>query len=170
MIVPAGARAATTSTPGAAGQTIVSLTFDDGTASQYWALNQLSSRNMTGTFYVNSARLGTSDYYMTWKQVHDLSNAGNEIGGHTADHYDLPNSDPAEAQRQVCDDRANLLSQGFAPTDFAYPYGNFNSSTEQMVASCGYNSARTSLVAPETNPPGDPYALRTGASSSSLAA
>ncbi|MEA2212401.1 MAG: hypothetical protein QOF83_2349, partial [Solirubrobacteraceae bacterium] len=161
--LPATAAAAT-------GQTIVSLTFDDGTASQYWALAQLQAHNMTGTFYINSARTGTSDYYMNWTQIHDLYKAGNEIGGHTADHVDLPNTDPAEAQRQVCDDRSNLLSQGYAPTDFAYPYGDYNSSIEQMVASCGYNSARTSVLAPETNPPADPYAIRSGASSSTLAA
>ncbi|MEA2210772.1 MAG: hypothetical protein QOF83_720, partial [Solirubrobacteraceae bacterium] len=65
-----------------AANTVVSLTFDDGTASQYWALSQLSSHNMNGTFYVNSSRVGTSgNYYMSWSQIHDLSRAGNEIGG-----------------------------------------------------------------------------------------
>src|SRR6266568_2483818 len=161
---PPSARAAT----GHPGQTIVSLTFDDGSASEYWALAQLQQYNMLGTFYINSARAGTSGYYMTWSQIHDLYNAGNEIGGHTAMHVNLPQNDPVEARRQICDDRLNLLNQGFQPTDLAYPYGAYNANIEQMAAACGYNSARTTVPGAETVPPQDPYAIRQGASSSKL--
>ena len=52
--------------------TVVSLTFDDGTDTQYWALGQLQAHGMTGTFYVNSSKIG-EDGYMTWSQLHDLS-------------------------------------------------------------------------------------------------
>jgi len=152
----------------ATGQTIVSLTFDDGSASEYWALGQLQQNNMLGTFYINSARVGTSSYYMTWSQIHDLYNAGNEIGGHTAMHVNLPQTDPVEAQRQICDDRVNLLNQGFRPTDMAYPFGAFNSSVEQMVAACGYDSARTTVNGVNAVPPQDPYAIDEGGSSSKL--
>jgi peptidoglycan/xylan/chitin deacetylase (PgdA/CDA1 family) len=148
--------------------TIVSLTFDDGSASEYWALAQLQQYNMAGTFYINSARVGTSSYYMTWSQIHDLYNAGNEIGGHTAMHVNLPQTDPVEAKRQICDDRVNLINQGFQPTDFAYPFGAYNANIEQMVASCGYDSARTTVNGVETVPPLDPYAIHQGASSSKL--
>jgi peptidoglycan/xylan/chitin deacetylase (PgdA/CDA1 family)/archaellum component FlaF (FlaF/FlaG flagellin family) len=142
-------------------QTIVSLTFDDGSASQYWARSELSAHGMHGTFYINSARVGSSSYYMDWSQIHDLYSDGNEIGGHTADHVNLPQTDTAEAQRQICHDRVNLLNQGFQPTDFAYPYGAYNASIEQMVQGCGYNSGRTtSETAAETVPPADPYAMR----------
>jgi peptidoglycan/xylan/chitin deacetylase (PgdA/CDA1 family) len=151
-----------------AAQTVVSLTFDDGTATQYWALGQLQQHGMMGTFYVNSARVGTSSYYMTWPQIHDLYNAGNEIGGHTADHDNLPQTDPTEAQRQVCQDRVNLINEGFQPTDFAYPYGAYNSTIQQMVKTCGYNSARSSSLGAETIPPADPYAIRIGGDSSNL--
>jgi peptidoglycan/xylan/chitin deacetylase (PgdA/CDA1 family)/archaellum component FlaF (FlaF/FlaG flagellin family) len=142
-------------------QTIVSLTFDDGSASQYWARSELASHGMHATFYINSARVGSSSYYMDWSQIHDLYADGNEIGGHTADHVNLPQIDPAEAQRQICHDRVNLLNQGFQPTDFAYPYGSYNSSVEQMAQGCGYNSARTTTeTVAESIPPADPYALR----------
>src|SRR5215469_7567563 len=160
-MAPPSARAAT-------GQTIVSLTFDDGSASEYWALGQLQQYNMLGTFYINSARAGTSSYYMTWSQIHDLYNAGNEIGGHTAMHVNLPQTDPVEAKRQICDDRVNLLNQGFQPTDFAYPFGAYNASIEQMAAACGYDSARTTVNGISSVPPQDPYAIDEGASSSNL--
>jgi hypothetical protein len=48
----------------AAGQgcpnTVVSLTFDDGHASQYATLNMLQSKGMVGTYFINSAMVGTS--------------------------------------------------------------------------------------------------------------
>jgi peptidoglycan/xylan/chitin deacetylase (PgdA/CDA1 family) len=154
-----------------AAQTVVSLTFDDGSASQFQADQLLADHGMHGTFYVNSSKLGTSDYYMTWDQVHQLAADGNEIGGHTADHANLPQIDATEAQRQICQDRDNLISQGFAPTDFAYPYGALNSSIEQVVAACGYNSARTTTPATsEPIPPADRYAIHQAASSSDLTA
>src|SRR4051794_2078384 len=104
----------------ASAQTIVSLTFDDGDATQYQARSMLSSRGMHATFFVNGARIGDGSYYMTWPQIDNLYADGNEIGGHTAYHYDLTKLDPTEAQREICDDRVQLLDHGFAVTDFAY--------------------------------------------------
>jgi peptidoglycan/xylan/chitin deacetylase (PgdA/CDA1 family) len=145
------------------------LTFDDGTATQYQAGQMLADHGMHGTFYVNSSRVGTSDYYMTWANIHELAAEGNEIGGHTAHHVNLPQTDATEARRQICQDRENLLNQGFAAKNFAYPYGAFNSSIEQMVQACGYNSARSS--SPQTAegiPPADPYAIHEATGSGDL--
>src|SRR5262245_55353511 len=80
--------------------TVVSLTFDDGQASHYATLPILQWRGMRGTYYINSELAGTSDYYMTWSQIRDLAEAGNEIGGHTATHADLSKVDPATARRE----------------------------------------------------------------------
>jgi peptidoglycan/xylan/chitin deacetylase (PgdA/CDA1 family) len=170
---PAAPRTNIASSAAASGQTTVSLTFDDGTATQYAARSLLASHGMKATFYVNTSKLGTADYYMTWAQVHDLAADGNEIAGHTGFHVDLPQTDPVEAQREICNDRVNLLNQGFQATDFAYPYGTYNASVESMVQNCGYNSARsTSQFVPppaETIPPQDPYAIRVAGSGGSLA-
>jgi peptidoglycan/xylan/chitin deacetylase (PgdA/CDA1 family) len=164
-LVPSPARAAT--------NTVVSLTFDDGSASQAATLSMLSQRGMTGTYYINSAMVGSSSYYMTWSQIHDLFNAGNEIGGHTLHHKDLTKLSTAEATTEVCDDRTNLINNGFAPvTSFAYPNAASNTSVEQIVQGCGYSSGRTvgninsitvctACPYAETIPPRDPYYLRT---------
>jgi peptidoglycan/xylan/chitin deacetylase (PgdA/CDA1 family) len=148
----------------AAGPVTVSLTFDDGTASEYWARAQLSSHAMKGTFYINTSRPGTSDYYMTWQQVKDLASDGNEIAGHTAMHVDLTATEPSEAQRQICQDRVNLVAEGLpAPTDLAYPYGAYNSTVQQWAQQCGYNSARAvTPVVSESIPAADAYGIRTG--------
>src|SRR6266851_8054670 len=105
------------------------------------------------------------------KPSDDLYRAGNEIGGHTAYHVNLPQIDPTEAQRQICDDRVNLLNHGYPATDFAYPYGAYSGSIESMVQACGYNSARTTdslRGGAESIPPANPYAIRIGSGSGSL--
>jgi peptidoglycan/xylan/chitin deacetylase (PgdA/CDA1 family) len=158
---------------GAATNTIVSLTFDDGSASQYSTLPMLQSRGMQGTYYVNSALVGSSSYYMNWSQIHELANAGNEITGHTLNHTDLTAVSLSTTQREVCDDRRNLLNQGFSPVaSFAYPYAAVNATAEQVVRDCGYTSARgvggigggsvcRGCPYAEAIPPGHPFVLRT---------
>jgi peptidoglycan/xylan/chitin deacetylase (PgdA/CDA1 family) len=135
-----GAPAARAASP----PTIVSLTFDDGQATQYSARAMLKAHRMHATFYVNSPRIGSDSYYMTWPQVNGLYADGNEIGGHSAHHLVLTQLGLSEAKRQVCYDRNKLLVRGFPVTDFAYPFGAYNASVEAIVKSCGYNSARTS--------------------------
>jgi peptidoglycan/xylan/chitin deacetylase (PgdA/CDA1 family) len=166
------------STVHAATNTFVSLTFDDGQASHYSTLSMLSQRGMVGTYYINSANVASSSYYMTWPQIHDLANAGNEIGGHTLHHVDLTTVSTAEATTEICDDRTNLINNGFSPvSSFAYPYAASNTSVEQIVKGCGYSSGRsvgninsitvcTSCPYAETIPPPDPYYLRTPDSAS----
>jgi peptidoglycan/xylan/chitin deacetylase (PgdA/CDA1 family) len=151
----------------AEGATVVSLTFDDGRANQTLAGPILQSHGMNGTFYVNSAKLGSSSYYMTWSDVATLAGNGNEVGGHTLDHSDLTAVSTAEATHQICDDRSALTARGYPASSFAYPYGDYDSTIEGIVKSCGYHSARTVWGAgcsgcptAETIPPPDPYALR----------
>ena len=157
----------------AAAPTVVSLTFDDGTATEYQSRALLSSHGMHGTYYINSSRLGSDSYYMTWAQVDDIAADGNEIGGHTAYHIDVPQTDATEAARQVCNDRVNLINRGYSVRSFAYPFGSFNATAKAIVSNCGYNSARTTnqFVPPpsETMPPQDPFAIRVaGAAATSI--
>src|SRR5215208_1796504 len=105
--------------------TTVSLTFDDAQATQYPVKDLLASRGMHGTFYVNSAKVGTSGFYMTWAQIDALKAAGNEIAGHTLTHADLNSTSLSETQKraEVCNDRQNLIARGYDPVSFAYPNG-----------------------------------------------
>ncbi|MEU4393607.1 polysaccharide deacetylase family protein [Kribbella sp. NPDC023855] len=156
----------------AATNTIVSLTFDDGHSSHINTLPMLQSRGLRGTFYVNSGWVGSSDYYMPWSEIHALADAGNEIGGHTVRHTNLTTVSLATAQREVCDDRANIAAQGFpTPVSFAYPEAEFNATAKQVVAGCGYSSARAvggvsepgcdECPRAESVPPVDAFALQT---------
>jgi peptidoglycan/xylan/chitin deacetylase (PgdA/CDA1 family) len=151
----------------AGSSTIVTLAFDDNLANQYQVRSMLSSHGMHATFFVNSGRVGTSGY-LTMSQLQALQSDGNEIAGHTVDHLDLTTVDTSEQERQVCDDRSNLLGWGLNATDFAYPFGAANSAIEAVVQSCGYNAARglggiscPGCPTAETMPPADPYLIRT---------
>jgi len=152
----------------AAAPTVVTIGFDDGTADQLAALPILQAHGMTATFFVNTAPISIGDpEHLSWTGLHSLFDAGNEIAGHTLHHANLAPLTTAEARQEVCTDRNNLLTEGFPATSFAYPFGSFDSGTEQVVHDCGYNSGRgvagISKTGPfaETIPPLDPYATRT---------
>jgi peptidoglycan/xylan/chitin deacetylase (PgdA/CDA1 family) len=157
--------------------TIVSLTFDDGSADQAALGALLASHGMRGTFYVNSGRIGKPGW-LTWGELGELAAGGNEVAGHTVDHVKLTTVSEAEARRQVRDDRQALLDHGFQSTSFAYPYGESNSTVEGIVRDCGYNSGRrawglwSAANSPrasyaEVIPPGDTYRIRTSDSPTS---
>jgi peptidoglycan/xylan/chitin deacetylase (PgdA/CDA1 family)/N-acetyl-beta-hexosaminidase len=170
LALPAFARAA---------PTVVSLTFDDGWANQTTAASALAAHGMKGTFYVNTSAVGNAGY-LSWAQLEAFDAAGNEVTGHTLTHPDLTTLSSVEAQREICDDRSNLVSHGFVATSFAYPFGSYDSTTgngssdvSSIVANCGYSSGRgafglhnitaTSDTRPYAiaTPPSAPYKVKT---------
>jgi peptidoglycan/xylan/chitin deacetylase (PgdA/CDA1 family) len=143
----------------------VSMTFDDGDASQYQTLGPLSAHGMHATYYIPS-----NDHSMSWSQVDDLYAHGNDIGGHTLDHVDLTSSSLTYDQKvhEVCDDRQALLQRGYNVSSFAYPFGTYDQTAEDIVQSCGYISGRRAGGAnsagpnyAETLPPQNAYTVRT---------
>jgi peptidoglycan/xylan/chitin deacetylase (PgdA/CDA1 family) len=154
---------------------VVTIGFDDGTVDQFDALRVLVAHNMHATFFINSGPVAAGDPdHLSVAQLGALAAAGNEIGGHTVDHANIQPLSTAEATAEVCDDRATLtgwgVTWGFTVTSFAYPFGSYDANSEAVVASCGYDSARTVSGVSihvgknkigETLPPIDPYATRT---------
>jgi peptidoglycan/xylan/chitin deacetylase (PgdA/CDA1 family) len=154
---------------------VVTLSFDDGDYNQYtlgW-VHALQPHNMAGTFFVNTGNVSSNPASMTWAEVTALSNAGNEIGSHTVDHYNLKGcTDQQTCINEVCQDRQNLISHGITPVDFAYPFGAYDANAESIVKNCGFTGARAAggvdvsspgdgPVYTETFPPKDPLAIRT---------
>ena len=148
----------------------VLLTFDDSNADQLPAEQTMKSLGLHGTFYTVSGWVNQPSY-LTLAQVQQIAADGNEIAGHTITHPDLPTLAAGEQQRQICNDRVNLINWGFQPTDFAYPFADADTN-ETDAKACGYNSARglgdvvdpqgdcNGCVYAETTPPPDPYYLR----------
>jgi peptidoglycan/xylan/chitin deacetylase (PgdA/CDA1 family) len=129
---------------------LVSVTLDDGYASQYdtaWPI--LKNDAIPATFYIISGALTDQPAYMTGAQVQDLSAGGEEIGAHTRTHRDLTTltraqikngkltEELAQPQRKL----QNLI--GEPVLDFAYPYGRYNATTVAKAAKY-YQTQRTS--------------------------
>jgi peptidoglycan/xylan/chitin deacetylase (PgdA/CDA1 family) len=155
----------------AAVSTVVSLTFDNNTISQYTLAYQqaLGPHNMQATFYVNSGTIGASKNFMSWTQLSGLAAAGNEIGGKTVDgKVNLKTTTDYQTKvDEVCNDRAALVAHGFAPASFAYPFGGYDATAQSIVKNCGYGNARvagglspTGALYAETLPPKDWFATR----------
>lgn len=162
-LAPAAASAATTT---------VSLTFDDGRETSYdGGRAVLQANDVNGTFYVNTGNLDHRGF-MTSTQLRRLAQDGDDIGGHTVDHPELPDLPHDQAVQEVCQDRENLQQLGIsAPASFAYPYGNVGipqSIIEKIPEDCGYSSGRIAGDVPvgctsptsESLPPAKPYEIR----------
>jgi peptidoglycan/xylan/chitin deacetylase (PgdA/CDA1 family) len=125
---------------------------------------------MSATFYVNSALVGSSRSYMTWGQIFQLANAGNEIGSHTLHHPVLSQVSEQTAVDEICGDRRNLIQRGLAPvTSFAYPSA-VRRDPPRAVRSCGFSSARavggSGALPGENIPPAEPFKVRTAEAAS----
>lgn len=167
--------------------TVVSLTFDQGTVSQYrWARPLLREAGLNATFYLTTGRLDVgAACCMTWPQAQTLYREGDEIGASTEDGRDLttpftpdPEQDHTEKERRICRAHDRLAELGLDPRSFAYPAGAHvfdfpirSRDLHDLVASCGYLSARIvgglsstgrpSSVPSMPLPPADPFVVRT---------
>jgi peptidoglycan/xylan/chitin deacetylase (PgdA/CDA1 family) len=154
---------------------VVSLTFDDGIENQYTLGFQhaLQPHNINGTFFINTGNTSNIDSAMTWSQLTSLNDAGNEIGGHTLDEFNLKGcTNQQTCVNEVCLDQQHLVNNGFYPASFAYPFGAYDANAESIVKNCGYSEGRAAggidvngpgagPVYAETIPPKDPLAVRT---------
>lgn len=138
------------------GPVVVSLTFDDGLASQYQLAPTLAAHGVRATFFLNTGLVPANEGAgrMTWAGARALAAAGHEIGGHTLNHVNLSDQTIPldERRRQVCEDRANLVAHGFSPVTFAYPTGGTDATAEGIVRDCGYRVAREAGGLLETGP------------------
>ncbi|WP_412543153.1 polysaccharide deacetylase family protein [Longispora sp. K20-0274] len=126
--------------------TVVSLTFDNTTASQYTVGFQraLQPHGVGATFFVNSGLVGASPNQMSWSQLAALAANGSEIGGKTVDgSIAVSGTDNHQAKvDEVCNDRQALLQHGLNPISFAYPFGAWDGPAQDIVRNCGYGTGR----------------------------
>lgn len=160
-------------------RTVVTFAWGGGSVTQMQALPVFRHYGMHATFFIPSGLICTqspaecarTSPYLTRSDLGEIAADGNEIGGLTVLHQQLNTVPPAEARREVCDDRSNLMRWGFQPTDFAYPFAVDNPATEQIARKCGYNAGLGAgdvrgaglclrCVAAETIPPANPMAVR----------
>ncbi len=128
-------------------QGMVSITFDDGIKSTYEnATPILDAAGFKGTFFLPSDRI-IKEFtgYINTSQVLDLQNRGHEIGGHTRTHPNLTLLSTTTALSEIKGNRDDLLGMGVKTVDyFAYPYGAYNPTIEQMLKDAGFKGSRSS--------------------------
>jgi len=75
-----------------------------------------------------------SEDYITWSQVKSLSSGGHEIAGHTRTHKELPTLSASAATFEINQDFYNIALRGFLPTNFASPFGAYDTTTIALIA------------------------------------
>jgi len=122
----------------------VIISFDDGWVTQYEnALPFLMQYHFPATFFVVSDYVGHRNF-ISWPQLQTLLTEGMKIGSHTRSHPRLTKiADPARLWDQIYNSKMMLESQLEVPvTEFAYPYGSYNTAAVDMVKAAGYRVGR----------------------------
>jgi hypothetical protein len=119
---------------------LVVLTFDDGPASGYTVVAPiLKSFGFGGSFYICDfdSFHTRKDWYLTWRQMQAMADAGLEIGNHTRGHAGGAGIGP------FLDLEDQLLANGVPkPTTIAWPVFQVNTGTYPELAANGYTFGR----------------------------
>lgn len=112
---------------------ILSVTFDDGALNNFTeAIPILDERSIPATFYINSMKFDTKYCSLIKLQVKNI----HEIGGHTANHYDLTKISLEDVRYEI--QTANTATDSVFTNQkcvtFAYPFGSYNNSIENIAA------------------------------------
>lgn len=123
----------------------VVITFDDGWENQYrYAFPIMKKYGYTGIFYIYSNPIDKK-VFLKWDEIKIMADANMIIGDHTKSHPELSKIKDDSTLRQEIEDSKKIIETkiGRAINDFAYPFGDFNSHTVDIVKQAGYKSART---------------------------
>jgi peptidoglycan-N-acetylglucosamine deacetylase len=118
------------------------LSFDDGMIADRRLVKLMNEYGLTGTFHLNSNKLGTRDY-LTKEEVKNLYK-GHEVSGHTANHPNLTDLSKIDVIYEVVEDRRELERLTVYPVrGMSYPFGNTNDFVIEAITGLGIEYART---------------------------
>lgn len=119
------------------------LTFDDGYEDFYTDVFPLLKKyNMRATLYVAYNFIGKKGF-LTESQITELIESDLvEIGSHTLDHFALKSIKVNTAREQIVGSKKKLEERfGIKIKTFAYPYGSFDNTVEELVKEASYSAA-----------------------------
>jgi len=122
---------------------LVSLTFDDGYATDYTnVLPVLQRYGINATHYVVTGLVGNSNR-LTPSQIIALHALGEEVGSHSVTHPNLATLSPAALLTELADSQQFLNTLGTGPVlSIASPYGSYGTGTLSAISD-HYQSHRT---------------------------
>jgi peptidoglycan/xylan/chitin deacetylase (PgdA/CDA1 family) len=122
----------------------VGITVDEAYLSTYTvAWPRLRAAGFPFTLFVatDSVDRGRGDT-MSWDQIREMQRAGVTIGSLTASHPHMIEEDRAYNLGQIVRANERFRTQlGEVPTLFAYPYGEFSPTLEQVIKTSGFVAA-----------------------------
>lgn len=126
----------------------VVLTFDDGTAGQWNAVQALVAHHMTGVFFIPSGTKALSD-----DQLRQMVADGMEIESHSITHPYLTRISDLALQNEVSGSRQALQRITGQPIAFfAYPFGDFDRRVIAAVQAAGYRGGLAAWGGAEITP------------------
>lgn len=145
----------------------IALTFDDGYLDfhQYaWPL--LKKYGFTATVFLVSNQVGATNIWddrhgeecplMNWQQIRELDKEGVLFGSHSCTHTALTALPPPKIYEEGVNSRICLSENlNYAVDLFAYPYGDTDELTADLISNCGYQfgfTCRPGFSEFKTNP------------------
>lgn len=132
----------------------LTFSYDDGVVQDRRLVSILNQYGMKGTFNLNYGMLGFQGKQMINGRTVDISKIpkeeavvlyqGHEIAGHGMWHSSLPTIGSGAAMWEIIEDKKQLekISSSLLKC-FAYPFGETNSKTCEILRLAGYEGART---------------------------
>ena len=134
----------------------ITITFDDGFTNNLTAAAPLMQQaGIRAINYLVADRIGqTSDWeareggeadpLMNESQIREWLAAGHWIGAHTCTHPRLSRLSRDRAREEITAGRKKLEDRFGIPVEhFAYPYGDYNETTVELVQEAGFQTACT---------------------------
>lgn len=124
-------------------QKAIVLTFDDGYSDIYkYAYPILNKYGMKGSLMISTGLLDNPNY-LTWAQLKEMQTSGNIFAyNHTWSHASLTKSSREKVEYEVQTAKKQLEDNlGKPQMIFTYPYGNFDSQSENYLAESGFIAA-----------------------------
>jgi peptidoglycan/xylan/chitin deacetylase (PgdA/CDA1 family) len=124
----------------------ISLTFDDGWASDYEIVFPILKKFcMTATFFITSEWVGKPGY-VSWPQLEKMAAAGMEIGSHSASHPYLTSISDKDIEKELVSSKREIENNlGINISAVSFPHGDHNCSVIKAANNAGYRSLFTSV-------------------------